>query len=105
MKNICQQISLYKTPPTTQQKCYQKGDLNPHNSSIQAKTQISMGASASFFCCFSGSKVTSEEDDRIPPTSTPAKARNEDKPKENSRKKSPPIPVNYFPIGARLNLL
>ncbi|XVF80091.1 hypothetical protein PTKIN_Ptkin15bG0042500 [Pterospermum kingtungense] len=64
-----------------------------------------MALLASFLSCFPGSsKVVSEGD---PPTSTKVKASSEAKSKEisNKTKKSPPIPMTYFPIGTRFSRL
>ncbi|KAK8517296.1 hypothetical protein V6N12_032490 [Hibiscus sabdariffa] len=66
-----------------------------------------MATSLSIFGCFTGSnKVASQgDDDSSPRKSSDVKAMNEAKPKQNDTKKSPPIPVSYFPVGTKLSLL
>ncbi|OMO95876.1 hypothetical protein CCACVL1_05206 [Corchorus capsularis] len=61
----------------------------------------------SFISCFSASKVASEGDDSSPsPTSTKVDAAAKVELKESNKpKKSPPIPISYFPIGTRFSLL
>ncbi|KAB2007212.1 hypothetical protein ERO13_D10G011801v2 [Gossypium hirsutum] len=54
----------------------------------------------SFFSCFSGSQV---EDGS--PSSTNANIASNAKLKESKGKKSPPIPMSYFPIGSNFSRL
>ncbi|KAB2025919.1 hypothetical protein ES319_D06G182700v1 [Gossypium barbadense] len=55
----------------------------------------------SFFSCFSGSSKVASQGDNTPPTSSNVKAKS----KERNTKKSPPIPMTYFPIGIRFSRL
>ncbi|XVE51100.1 hypothetical protein DITRI_Ditri02bG0011600 [Diplodiscus trichospermus] len=65
----------------------------------------------SFVSCFTGSnKVVSEGDQGSPPLPPSPKVEaaavsEEAKSKESKAKKSPPIPMAYFPIGTRFSLL
>ncbi|XVE51102.1 hypothetical protein DITRI_Ditri02bG0011800 [Diplodiscus trichospermus] len=66
----------------------------------------------SFISCFTGSKmvVVASKGDGCPPASTKVKAAaaavcEEAKSKESKAKKSPPIPMTYFPIGTRFSQL
>ncbi|XVE87771.1 hypothetical protein DITRI_Ditri19aG0014600 [Diplodiscus trichospermus] len=66
-----------------------------------------MAILTSFVSCFSGSgKVASEGEDRTARTSSSkVKAGSEAKSKESKTKKSPPIPMTYFPIGTTFSRL
>ncbi|KAK8524323.1 hypothetical protein V6N12_029189 [Hibiscus sabdariffa] len=67
-----------------------------------------MSVFTSFLTCFSGSnKVASSKGDDSPRLPTKAKAGNDGKSRESKAKskKSPPIPMSYFPVGSNFSRL
>nr|KJB69265.1 hypothetical protein B456_011G013200 [Gossypium raimondii] len=54
----------------------------------------------SFFSCFSGSQR-----EKVSPSSIKANTASNAKLKESKAKKSPPIPMSYFPIGSNFSRL
>ncbi|WRX27637.1 hypothetical protein QQP08_020124, partial [Theobroma cacao] len=72
---------------------------------IQSKVSAMAVLPSFMISCFSGSSKVASEGEDSRRTSTQVKAGGEAKLKESKAKKSPPIPMTYFPIGSTFSRL